>query len=61
VRRDNQAPSEAGKTQQTPPPALDPPRAKVRLSEGGSGQAGPQIITRNGKPSAVVVLAEERS
>jgi prevent-host-death family protein len=34
--------------------------AKARLSEVvDRAQAGPQIITRNGKPSAVVVSAEE--
>jgi prevent-host-death family protein len=34
--------------------------AKARLSElVDRAQAGPQVITRNGKPSAVVVSAEE--
>lgn len=34
--------------------------AKARLSEVvDRAQAGPQIITRNGKPSAVIVSAEE--
>ena len=34
--------------------------AKARLSEViDRAQAGPQIITRNGKPSAVVVSAQE--
>jgi prevent-host-death family protein len=34
--------------------------AKARLSElVDRAQAGPQLITRNGKPSAVVVSAEE--
>ena len=34
--------------------------AKARFSEVvDRAQAGPQIITRNGKPSAVVVSAEE--
>jgi prevent-host-death family protein len=34
--------------------------AKARLSEVvDRAQAGPQFITRNGKPSAVVVSAEE--
>jgi prevent-host-death family protein len=34
--------------------------AKARLSEVvDRAQAGPQIITRNGKPSAVVVSADE--
>jgi prevent-host-death family protein len=34
--------------------------AKARLSEVvHRAQAGPQIITRNGKPSAVIVSAEE--
>src|SRR5258705_10902602 len=36
------------------------PGAKARLSEGvDRAQAGPQTITRNGKPSAVIVSAEE--
>jgi prevent-host-death family protein len=35
-------------------------RAKARFSEVvDRAQAGPQIITRNGKPSAVVVSADE--
>ena len=34
--------------------------AKARLSEVvDRAQAGPQIITRNGKPTAVIVSAEE--
>jgi prevent-host-death family protein len=34
--------------------------AKARLSEVvDRAQAGPQTITRNGKPSAVIVAAEE--
>src|ERR1700737_2322752 len=34
--------------------------AKARLSEVvDRAQAGPQVITRNGKPSAVIVSAEE--
>lgn len=36
--------------------------AKARLSEVvDRAQAGPQLITRNGKPSAVIVSAEEWS
>ncbi len=35
-------------------------RAKARLSEVvDRAQAGPQIITRNGKPAAVIVSADE--
>jgi prevent-host-death family protein len=53
------------KTNKTPP---SPPLggtwtlagAKARLSEVvDRAQAGPQTITRNGKPSAVIVSAEE--
>lgn len=39
---------------------MDSGGAKARLSEVvDRAQAGPQIITRNGKPSAVIVSAEE--
>ena len=46
----------------TPPPAdtWTLANAKARLSEVvDRAQAGPQTITRNGKPSAVIVSAEE--
>ena len=42
------------------PAALGLAGAKARLSEVvDRAQAAPQIITRNGKPSAVIVSAEE--
>lgn len=51
-------------TNKTPPsPSLDTwtlAGAKARLSEVvDRAQAGPQTITRNGNPSAVIVSAEE--
>jgi prevent-host-death family protein len=52
----------AKKTPSSPPPGgtWTLAGAKARLSElVDRAQAGPQIITRNGKPSAVVVSAEE--
>jgi prevent-host-death family protein len=52
----------ANKTSSSPPPgsAWTLAGAKARLSEVvDRAQDGPQIITRNGKPSAVVVSAEE--
>jgi prevent-host-death family protein len=50
------------KTPSSPPPGgtWTLAGAKARLSEVvDRAQAGPQTITRNGKPSAVVVSAEE--
>ena len=50
------------KTASSPPPGATwtLAGAKARLSEVvDRAQAGPQIITRNGKPSAVIVSAEE--
>jgi prevent-host-death family protein len=50
------------KTPPSPPPggAWTLAGAKARLSEVvDRAQAGPQTITRNGKPSAVIVSAEE--
>jgi len=50
------------KAPSSPPPggAWTLAGAKARLSEViDRAQAGPQIITRNGKPSAVIVSAEE--
>lgn len=50
------------KTPPTPPPGgtWTLAGAKARLSEVvDRAQAGPQTITRNGKPSAVIVSAEE--
>jgi prevent-host-death family protein len=52
----------ANKTPPSPPPGgtWTLAGAKARLSEVvDRAQAGPQTITRNGKPSAVVVSAEE--
>ena len=53
----------APKTQSSSPPAGGAwtlAGAKARLSElVDRAQGGPQVITRNGKPSAVVVSAEE--
>ena len=50
------------KTASSPPPGgtWTLAGAKARLSEVvDRAQAGPQTITRNGKPSAVIVSAEE--
>ena len=50
------------KTPSSPPPggSWTLAGAKARLSEVvDRAQAGPQTITRNGKPSAVIVSAEE--
>jgi prevent-host-death family protein len=50
------------KTPPSPPPGgtWTLAGAKARLSEVvDRAQAGPQTITRNGKPSAVIVSAEE--
>lgn len=50
------------KTPSSPPPGgtWTLAGAKARLSElVDRAQAGPQTITRNGKPSAVIVSAEE--
>jgi prevent-host-death family protein len=52
----------AVKTPPSPPPGGNwtLAGAKARLSEVvDRAQAGPQTITRNGKPSAVIVSAEE--
>ena len=52
----------ANKTSPPPPPGgtWTLAGAKARLSEVvDRAQAGPQFITRNGKPSAVIVSAEE--
>jgi prevent-host-death family protein len=52
----------ANKTPSSPPPGgtWTLAGAKARLSEVvDRAQAGPQTITRNGKPSAVIVSAEE--
>jgi len=54
----------ANKTPSSPPPGgtWTLAVAKARLSEVvDRAQAGPQTITRNGKPSAVIVSAEEWS
>lgn len=51
-----------GKTPSSPPPGgtWTLASAKARLSEVvDRAQAGPQTITRHGKPSAVIVSAEE--
>ena len=52
----------ANKTSPPPPPGgtWTLAGAKARLSEVvDRAQAGPQFITRNGKPSAVIVSADE--
>jgi prevent-host-death family protein len=52
----------SSKTPRSPPPAdtWTLAEAKARLSEVvDHAQASPQTITRNGKPSAVIVSAEE--
>jgi prevent-host-death family protein len=52
----------ANKSHSSPPPGSTwtLAGAKARLSEVvDRAQAGPQTITRNGKPSAVIVSAEE--
>jgi prevent-host-death family protein len=52
----------ANKTPSSPPPGgtWTLAGAKARLSEVvDRAQVGPQTITRNGKPSAVIVSAEE--